>query len=942
MVASGSLRVMCSRTKNPQKVSFSGLNTEGQIRNMSNESNAVVLQQTEILRDQECGQVPPLFVVGVWRSGTTLLYALLNQHPDIRLFYESDIAVLWPMFRLPWGRKAWAEKWEYWNAGVSRHDLDPLRLASPTKSMAEAIEMAGREYCEKKGGKIWGCKSPSYYDRLVPLAREFPGARFIVIWRDPEEICRSVVSAASSGAWFARGGMTHRGLMASETLKQQCDELLKMGSVSLHQIHYRDLVNDPTNTMRGICEFLEIPFTPAVTVLEGADRSAVFEGAHHALARGNSIVARREPKGVLPPVLLEKIRRYKALWKAESGDWLLCKHFHDVGETKPSTWERVTDQLSFRALRLIDLAPRLLYSILPTWVWRGYRSIKYRDAQYLHRQLTKKSATSSSNSNSCAVRLGKLWLHSMPVDELLSTNGNELKHIATVHSEMFVYAHQNPALGSILQHTVNTIDGRILHFTCSFLYPGRKLQKISGSDLIYDFAEYATKHGERVFLLGAEEPSNRGAIETLKARYPGLMIDGYSPPLCSNIQDEEWNESILSRIASFRPTHLVVCFGPLKQEMWISQNADRLLQLGVGCAIGLGGTLDFVSGRKKRAPKWIQGVGAEWLFRVFTESGRLGRTAKMFLMPYFASKFYNREARSLTERGTSTISTAPAEAAGVGVRKSSIRTEVMTKIETVQPPPIGSAGNGSGKYVTISVDDGHTTDLRTLDLLLEHNLKATFYIPSANAERPVMHPDQIREIDRHCEVGSHTLNHVRLTRLPADSAWREIYDGKRSLEDTLGHEVVSFCYPGGKFNRRIAGQVAKAGFLAARTCMFFLNDFPDDPFRWGVSTYANTYPAHVQFRHGLLEFNIQGSYNYLTKFGSRTRWAEQFLCALDQVSRKGGIAHLYLHSWEIDQNNEWDELKTVLNAVSQHSLTSVTNGDLYRSWYEKRGMVPAR
>jgi exopolysaccharide biosynthesis WecB/TagA/CpsF family protein len=912
---------------------------------MNDELNtAVGVQQAEIPGDRECGYVPPLFVVGVWRSGTTLLYALLNQHPDIRLFYESDIAVLSPMFRLPWGRNAWAEKWEYWNAGVSRHDLDVLRLASPVSSLAEAAELAGRAYCEKKGAKIWGCKSPSYYDRLEFLAHEFPGARFVVIWRDPEEICRSVVQAAASGAWFARSGMTHRGLMASETLKQQCDKLRSMGGVSLHQIHYQDLVDDPSTTMRGICEFLEIPFTPAVTVLEGADRSAVFQGAHHALARGNRIVSRREAKEVLSPPLKDKIGRYKALWKAEAGDdWLLCKYFHDLGTAKPSAWERATDHLWFKALRLIDSAPRLLYSCLPTWVWRGYRGLKYRDAQYLHRQLTNKTAKSHNSLNSCAVRVGKVWLHSLPLDELLSSNGDELKHIATVHSEIFVAAHENPAFEAILQGTVNTIDGRVLHFLSSLLYPGRNLQKVSGSDLIYDLAEHATKNGERVFLLGAEERSNRGAIEALKARYPGLVIDGYSPSFCSNIEDPGWNEAILSRVASFRPTHLVVCFGPVKQEMWISQNADSLFRLGVRCAYGLGGTLDFVSGRKKRAPRWIQTVGAEWLFRVICEPERLGRTAKMFLMPYFASKFFSRDVRMLKEHEISTSSTATADAAEVTVGKSLIRTEVMTKKQPVQPPPpIGNAGNGSGKYVTISVDDGHSSDLRTLDMLLEHNLKATFYIPGANPERPVMQRGQIREIDQHCEVGSHTLNHVRLTRISEDNAWREIYDGKKSLEDTLGHEVVSFCYPGGKFNRRIAGQVEKAGFLAARTCMFFLNDFPDDPFRWGVSTYANTYPAHVQFRHGLLEFNIQGSYNYLTKFRSRTDWGEQFLCALEQVSRKGGIAHLYLHSWEIDKNNEWDELKTVLKAIGQYSLTSVTNGDLYRGWYEKRAMATSR
>lgn len=250
------------------------------------------------------------------------------------------------------------------------------------------------------------------------------------------------------------------------------------------------------------------------------------------------------------------------------------------------------------------------------------------------------------------MRLGKVFLHSVAPDELMSSTRPELKHIATVHSEMFVYAHENAAFEAILQRTINTIDGRILHFLSSLLYPGRHLQKLSGADLIYDLAEYASKHGERVFLLGAEASSNREAIEALKARHPDLLVDGYSPSFSSNIQEQEWNEAIFSRIASFRPNHLVVCFGPVKQEMWISQNADHLFRLGVRCAYGLGGALDFVSGRKRRAPRWIQTIGAEWLFRALSEPQRLGRTARMFKMPYFVLKFYNREVRIPNEQGS--------------------------------------------------------------------------------------------------------------------------------------------------------------------------------------------------------------------------------------------------------------------------------------------------
>jgi peptidoglycan/xylan/chitin deacetylase (PgdA/CDA1 family) len=246
-----------------------------------------------------------------------------------------------------------------------------------------------------------------------------------------------------------------------------------------------------------------------------------------------------------------------------------------------------------------------------------------------------------------------------------------------------------------------------------------------------------------------------------------------------------------------------------------------------------------------------------------------------------------------------------------------------------------AAANGNGKYVTISVDDGHPTDFRTVDLLQKYGLKATFYGPGANEERTVLTPAQIRDLDQHHEVGGHTLNHKCLTRIPSERVLPEVADGKKFLEDTLGHEVIAFCYPWGKFNGRVASQVAEAGFLGARTCRYFQNDFPKNPFCWDISTYANTYPAYVQVRHCLLEYNFAGAYNYLTKFKASVPWVAQFVCALKDVSQNGGIAHLYFHSWEIDQHSAWGELEALFKIITQYSLTPVTNGYLFRRWHEK-------
>ena len=342
---------------------------------------------------QEQERARPIFVTGIWRCGGTLLYLLLNQHPDIALFYESDLPLLWPMFHLPWERKRWVEKWEYWNASIGRHDLDPARLPTSVESLAEAFDAAGSQYAAQRGKKRWGCKSPSYLDRLEQLAAEFPDAQFVVLWRDPEESCRSSINATNSGGsgrWFARLGMNHKLLLASMTLKKQVDALRSKGA-SVCEIHYRDLVGDTESTLRKLCEFLQVPFDPATMELSSADRSAVYKGAHHALARGSTIVSTTKRHTALPAKLAGKFERYKALWRAENGDaWLLTRHFPASTSATPSLWERATDQALYAGLQARDIAPRILFSILPLRTWRMYRRLKYGDAEWMRRQMTDK------------------------------------------------------------------------------------------------------------------------------------------------------------------------------------------------------------------------------------------------------------------------------------------------------------------------------------------------------------------------------------------------------------------------------------------------------------------------------------------------------------------------------------------------------------------------
>jgi hypothetical protein len=238
-------------------------------------------------------------------------------------------------------------------------------------------------------------------------------------------------------------------------------------------------------------------------------------------------------------------------------------------------------------------------------------------------------------------------------------------------------------------------------------------------------------------------------------------------------------------------------------------------------------------------------------------------------------------------------------------------------------------------FVTVSVDDGHPCDLRTADLLHKYGLSATFYVPARNPEQPVLSRTELRQLSQQFELGAHSMNHIPLVSLAEDRAWREITEGKAWLEDCLGRPAVSFCYPQGKHNDRLVAMVKKAGFLGARTCCLNWHDFPEDPFTWGVSTQAHNHSRMVQVRHALLERNYRGVVNFVFTYRATTDWATHFQYALDRVQAHGGVAHLYLHSWEVD---DWQKLESVLRAIPQGAgLQRVSNGELFAMWPMRQG-----
>ncbi len=313
------------------------------------------------LNQKECNNGSsegPLFVVGMWRSGTSLFYALLNQHPQISLLYEGDLPLLWPLFLAGRAKSDWAERWEFWNLAPTRHRLDLKSLPREVSTLREACEATWKQYA---GSTIGGCKSPNYFDMLPRLAESFPNGRFIIIWRNPMDICSSVLRASKGDSFFAKPGMLLRSLCGYHELKLGFDKLLEKGS-PVHAVQYETLVNDPGEVMAGVCRFLNLDFDPRMVSLRDADRSAIYDAAHHEMVKSERIAATKDKVEVLPARVREKMERYIGYWhKQYRGAWPAVPK---AADSKPGAWfvlEHLLDGILYRGLRTLDGAIVFIY-----------------------------------------------------------------------------------------------------------------------------------------------------------------------------------------------------------------------------------------------------------------------------------------------------------------------------------------------------------------------------------------------------------------------------------------------------------------------------------------------------------------------------------------------------------------------------------------------------
>jgi N-acetylglucosaminyldiphosphoundecaprenol N-acetyl-beta-D-mannosaminyltransferase len=224
----------------------------------------------------------------------------------------------------------------------------------------------------------------------------------------------------------------------------------------------------------------------------------------------------------------------------------------------------------------------------------------------------------------------RLRICGVPIDCLTTEKAVEIiaEHIRDKTKTMVFTPNSNHLVGAqsdsefkriYAEVDLSLVDGMPLVWL-SLIY-GKKLpERINGTNLVWKLCELSEENGFSLFFVGTNESVMCLAVAKIREKYPRIRIGGYCSLPYDATFDAELASAAVERINIAKPDILLVAFGPPKQEKWIYKYYKSL---NTSIFVGIGGSLDFISGRIQRAPKWMQDSGLEWLFRLCQEPRRL-------------------------------------------------------------------------------------------------------------------------------------------------------------------------------------------------------------------------------------------------------------------------------------------------------------------------------
>ncbi len=204
--------------------------------------------------------------------------------------------------------------------------------------------------------------------------------------------------------------------------------------------------------------------------------------------------------------------------------------------------------------------------------------------------------------------------------------------VATVNPEFVMIALKDGHFMDILQKktTFNVIDGiglvwgkmvkdgqNSIRVGVEILQGQHRESLITGADLMDRLCQVAEEKGRTVYFYGGWDDRSKKTADYFLKKYPKLKVVGY------RAEDFEFKTKV---------DYLFVARAMKKQEEWIEDNFEKLK---VGLVMGVGRSFDYYSGELKRAPRWVRGMGLEWLYSLYREPKRWRRQLEL---PKFVGK----------------------------------------------------------------------------------------------------------------------------------------------------------------------------------------------------------------------------------------------------------------------------------------------------------------
>lgn len=206
-------------------------------------------------------------------------------------------------------------------------------------------------------------------------------------------------------------------------------------------------------------------------------------------------------------------------------------------------------------------------------------------------------------------------------DIINDINTNEKAFIVAINPEKLLMARNNPDFKTLLNSATYHIPDGSGILVISKLRKGKIHSRVTGVDLMMRICKTAEKNNKSVFLYGGKPQILELAKAKLHHLFPALnisgAIDGY----------EKDEEKIKSEINASKADIIFVALGSPKQELWINKNMNDLCP---NIFQGVGGSFDVLSGQVIRAPKWMQKIYLEWLYRVIKQPWRFKRILNVF------------------------------------------------------------------------------------------------------------------------------------------------------------------------------------------------------------------------------------------------------------------------------------------------------------------------